>query len=497
MLFSDLYKSPRSPLSKLRHSQPQASLSLPGPDYDADLVSRDKTRQKEAVKRHLAERIRNDWQFVWPPSPPPPPQAAGATAPPRPPPEAGVSGDDSRDDVGDDKQPSSSVAPPPPAAADDGYAADPERSDVESVYSTVSEDPLRYRPRADWTSDWSDGEAPASSAAATSPFRFDTPESVGPAIRASAAARKAKRRRDDRAEMEWNAGLACFSARRDAWTGARTLRVKPKPPASPAPALVSPRRSRWRFHGHSKSEPAAPLMPAPAPAPAAPAAPLSPVTSNSRHSQHSAPDAAAAAGTALASSDGDSHASSSGQPAPPRRSSEDYAVETLVPVPVPLLPPENPMRASISPAIYLSLYDKVVAHSLQPSCPINLADMTRSCVAGWKRDGEWPPRPVEVPAAAAVVVVRKKKKEERREATRERRDSVATAASAGRRMSLSAFLGRPGADERREADREQHDESGSGKGIRRSLQRVLGLGHGHSASVGGAIEHGAGQEVAG
>ncbi|MDE9440015.1 DUF4050 domain-containing protein, partial [Staphylococcus xylosus] len=37
-----------------------------------------------------------------------------------------------------------------------------------------------------------------------------------------------------------------------------------------------------------------------------------------------------------------------------------------------------------TPSLYLSLYDKVILNNLQPSCPINLQDMIRSCVTGWK-----------------------------------------------------------------------------------------------------------------
>ncbi|GKT86616.1 mitochondrial AAA ATPase [Colletotrichum tofieldiae] len=67
MLFSEIYKSPRSPLSKFRLSMSQQPLTLDLPDYDPDLLSKDKVKQKEAVKRYLTAKVRNDWQFVWPP----------------------------------------------------------------------------------------------------------------------------------------------------------------------------------------------------------------------------------------------------------------------------------------------------------------------------------------------------------------------------------------------------------------------------------------------
>lgn len=68
--------------------------------------------------------------------------------------------------------------------------------------------------------------------------------------------------------------------------------------------------------------------------------------------------------------------------------------DTEIPIAPPILPPTNGMRKSITPEAYNTIYDKVVLQSLTPSCPMNLKDVTRSCVQGWKRDGEWPPKSV-------------------------------------------------------------------------------------------------------
>ncbi|TVY40178.1 hypothetical protein LOCC1_G005533 [Lachnellula occidentalis] len=74
---------------------------------------------------------------------------------------------------------------------------------------------------------------------------------------------------------------------------------------------------------------------------------------------------------------------------------DDYEDDdTEIPIAPPILPPTNDMRKSITPDAYNTIYDKVVLHSLTPSCPMNLKDVTRSCVQGWKRDGEWPPKSV-------------------------------------------------------------------------------------------------------
>jgi hypothetical protein len=67
-----------------------------------------------------------------------------------------------------------------------------------------------------------------------------------------------------------------------------------------------------------------------------------------------------------------------------------YWCDLQIPVAPPILPVEIcPMRANITPKAYDTIYDKVVLQTITPSCPINLKDMTRSCVQGWKRDGTW------------------------------------------------------------------------------------------------------------
>jgi len=166
---------------------------------------------------------------------------------------------------------------------------------------------------------------------------------------------------------------------------------------------------------------------------------------------------------------------------------------------------------------------------MQPSCPVNLADIIRTCVIGWKRDGEWPPRSAPVPAAqpaylrsdaaaTAAAKERSRKAAERErlrmkqahEAKQARKQSIASLGGSGsRRLSFGALLGSlaghaaphgqqeqggaaventaaataAGADEpapptgRRESNSDGAG-SGGGKGIRRSLQKVFSLGHG-------------------
>ncbi|KAM7183504.1 Protein of unknown function (DUF4050) domain containing protein [Naviculisporaceae sp. PSN 640] len=489
MIFSDLYKSPRSPFNKLRHSIP--AVTLLATDLEADLISRDKTRQKEAVKKFLNEKIRNDWEFTWPPTPAPAPAHAddrledGGEA-------GGTSGGSSS------SVPTASPTFDEDAPRDPGEEAESE-SDAESVYSTVSEDQLHFHPRIEWTSDISDDDLPAH---ASSPFRFDTPDAVGTAVQTSINERKARRRRAVRDEISWNPGLACFEARRDAWTGAKTVRVKPKPATPISPS--STRRLSMSFWRHHRSESTASQNTA-AFSPSSPpiSSPLSPTTTHTSNlaqtTTTSEPESSNASKIhSTTSRDSAAHAL--------------YPVETLIPVAPPLLPPQNPMRASVTPSIYPSLYDKIVVHSLQPSCPVNLGDMLRACVVGWKRDGEWPPKStiqaVPMSAAAEAMVLRHQRKASQAQARHARKASTATNGSS-RRLSFVGFLGggnknaggekeKPGTIQQVHEEKEapnaaaatanggkdthsdEANSGGTGKGIRRSLQKVFSFGqHGH------------------
>ncbi|BCS26510.1 DUF4050 domain-containing protein [Aspergillus puulaauensis] len=73
--------------------------------------------------------------------------------------------------------------------------------------------------------------------------------------------------------------------------------------------------------------------------------------------------------------------------------SSDTFHDPLIPVVPSLISTSNPIRAAITPAMYPSIYSKVVIQGLTPTVPINLADMTNSMVQGWKADGQWPPKP--------------------------------------------------------------------------------------------------------
>lgn len=81
------------------------------------------------------------------------------------------------------------------------------------------------------------------------------------------------------------------------------------------------------------------------------------------------------------------------EPEPEPPSLGRTAVDTFDMVPVaPRLLNENTIRASITPKAYYDIFQKIVMSSRTPSVPINLADMTKALVQGWKDSDEWPPR---------------------------------------------------------------------------------------------------------
>jgi len=494
MIFSDLYKSPRTTLSKFRNSFPHG---VPPPaDIDADLVSRDKAKNKEAVKKYLAEKVRYDWEFTWPSVVASTPAAVEPT----------LLAQEENAQAGGQDDAGNTVAVP--TAADEDASRDPgeeadSESDAESVYSTISEDAAHFRSRAEWTSDLSDNDEPRPPA---SPFRFDSPDAVGAAVRDSIETKRARRRRAVREETKWNPGLACFEARRNAWTGAKTVRVKPKPQSPVSPS--STRRLFWRHHRSQSSVSQSAIITSGSPPPTSPLQPAATRTSTT---------------TASESDSGVQRTTSQESNAPAIL----YPVQTVIPIPPPLLPPQNPMRASVQPSMYGSLYDKVVVQSLQPSCPVNLADMLRACVVGWKRDGEWPPRPT-YPAPAPLqtanaeaLAMRQRKAQQQRAKNAANASAAATAtATAGRRLSFVGFfngghaaksvttataVAAPVTQEGKEKEKENglghsqshsHSDEGAGSSgkalFRRSLQRVFSLGqHGHAHSASNASANGA------
>jgi len=167
---------------------------------------------------------------------------------------------------------------------------------------------------------------------------FDTPDSVGTVLEDRKARRRRRRQKRFEDEMKENIGLAHWSAQRNTWTGAQ--------PRAPA------------------------IQEAP------------PIQSASLRSE--SPGAPSVASTTT----------------PPVVIAALPDTDLLVPVAPPLLP-DNTVRSRITTNTYSDIYTKIVLQSRTPSIPINLTDVTRSLVHGWKEEGQWPPKPT--PAEPSLV----------------------------------------------------------------------------------------------
>lgn len=166
-------------------------------------------------------------------------------------------------------------------------------------------------------------------AAGQGPYKFDSPDSIGPAVAHVRHVRKRRRRERLESDMKENEGLRLWVERRDQWTGAASVKK----------------------YGARRSPPAA-------------------------------------ASSFTADQGSDIAADAPSQPV------SDSTNDTFDIVPVaPRLLADNAIRASITTKAYSDIYQKIVVSSRTPAVPINLADMTRALVQGWKESDEWPPKP--------------------------------------------------------------------------------------------------------
>ncbi|POS87615.1 hypothetical protein EPUL_001613 [Erysiphe pulchra] len=257
--------------------------------YEADLTSKDRYKQKEAVRRFLAEKVKNDWSFQWPSHAQSPSVNSQALS----------------------------------------------KSDTDMTCDFLEEE--EWKEREEWLSDagieTGDDEQDHSilisspgtgkNSLGCSEITEKTENSLNTKIQEFMRKRKVELQK----ELAYNDGLRCFTARRDAWTGARVIH-KIVPASSPSLSLDQPMKENY--------------------------------------------------GDKIAVID--------------QYKSEDI----IVPVGRLILPAENFLRSSITPRSYSFIYDKIVLNSITPTCPINLRDMIKSCVQGWKRDGQWPPPSIEV-----------------------------------------------------------------------------------------------------
>lgn len=161
------------------------------------------------------------------------------------------------------------------------------------------------------------------------PYKFDSPDSIGDAVAQTRNSHKQRRRERLEREMKENEGLRIWVDRRDLWTGAASVAK----------------------YGTTR------------------------VTRN------------------VSPAAGDSFEEHATPPGSESQSLNSATPDTFDMVPVaPRLLDSNPIRASITPNAYSDIFQKIVSSSRTPSVPINLADMTKILVQGWKDTDEWPPR---------------------------------------------------------------------------------------------------------
>ena len=186
-----------------------------------------------------------------------------------------------------------------------------------------------------------------------------------------------KRKQIAREEEEacWNEGFALWKARRDAWTGAVTK------------CSGSEYGGVWSWQGGDRCTADRPRQTA--------------KTTSTAHDRD--------ADDEEREEEVDGRDCSSGNSTSPEPSSAQSSITppenitTTLPVSKPLVSPTNAIRATITPAIYAEIFNTVVISGRSPSIPINLTDMTRALVKGWRDNGEWPPKPGACAAAAPVA----------------------------------------------------------------------------------------------
>ncbi|KAK7189179.1 hypothetical protein DPSP01_005430 [Paraphaeosphaeria sporulosa] len=217
----------------------------------------------------------------------------------------------------------------------------------------------------------SPSETEAEGADGSDPYKFDSPDSIGDAVEQKAQRKKRQRRIALEEEMKVNEGLRTFVERRDAWTGVASVHKYGTAgrPAKTQTATQTAQAERSPSISADISSSNAPT----------------PMSVDSQASAAAAHDESFR--TAVATTD-----------------------EPLVPV-APRLLADNAVRKSITPRAYPDIFNKIVVSSRTPSVPINLADMTKALVAGWKENGEWPPKaapldPLAGKKRAALAAVR-------------------------------------------------------------------------------------------
>lgn len=233
-----------------------------------------------------------------------------------------------------------------------------------------------------------------------------SPTALSPGTAVELEERRRKRSRQMEEEMAWNEGLRTWMERRDAWAGARTRRE------------IRARGEEMRRGSGAGA-----------------GATDGGIQEEATNDESTEVAAKAMTSLAIAGKDGKANGKDPGEeqdreddkPTEPTNLTEseqlpedsnhhhhhhdynfeeddedlsDIPDEPYIPVVPSILAHTNPIRASITPSMYPSIYSKVIVQSLTPTVPINLADVTKAMVQGWKTDGTWPAKP---PATSIVL----------------------------------------------------------------------------------------------
>ncbi|KAH1498837.1 hypothetical protein LV164_005121 [Aspergillus fumigatus] len=224
-----------------------------------------------------------------------------------------------------------------------------------------------------------------------SPGRQDGDSSDSSRVVTARERRRKRRRQLEEDEMRWNIGLRTWVERRDAWTGARSKEeVLATEDRERGPAVHSPGEAQDTGDTRDST---ADLV-----ARTGSSLAIAEKEGELRQSQaDQAVDEAAkeSTETGLVVPDPESSHNESVCPQPPPPSAGEVR-DPVIPVAPSFIPVSNPVRASITPAMYPSIYSKVVVQALTPTIPINLADVVKAMVQGWKSDGQWPPKPTSI-----------------------------------------------------------------------------------------------------
>lgn len=209
-------------------------------------------------------------------------------------------------------------------------------------------------------------------------YAFDSPDTVGDELDRKVTERRKRKRKDMDEELRYNSGLCFFQRRRNVWTGAIPKTDKDGRKGSGSSAEEGAEK-KTRLATSSDSSPVrtpTSIASAVAEDPAATTANMEGVEPTSDH----------------APPQFNEWIPPSHYPAfkPPQEPSD--LTDILIPVSPPLVPPSNPVRISLASRSQSELYTKIVRDSRTPAIPVNLADMTRIIVQGWKDEGNWPPR---------------------------------------------------------------------------------------------------------